>query len=113
MSKDKRKKGCPNEQCENNKKHFLLEASTQRCPKCDSELVFVCPKCFSKIKDSGPNHRYCKNCEADKKDFKDRTKDFGGAIGAGALAVGAVGFKYGPKVMKAAPKLLSLVKNII
>ena len=64
MSRDSRKKGCPNEGCDMNKKKHRFKADDKFCSKCGTELVFVCPKCFSRITDDGPHHKYCALCEA-------------------------------------------------
>ena len=64
MSHDNRKKGCPNEVCDMHIKQTKMRANYLFCPICSTELVFVCSKCFKKINDEGPHHKYCALCEA-------------------------------------------------
>ena len=94
MSKDLRKKGCPNVDCERHTKKIRLHSSEQFCPLCGSSLVYVCPKCFSEISDRGPEHKLCLRCEEEayqkKKDFGDKAKKVASAIGAAATSFGAV-----------------------
>jgi predicted amidophosphoribosyltransferase len=51
MSKDNRKKGCPNSDCQMNIKKIRQSTENDFCPKCATRLVFVCSKCFDEIED--------------------------------------------------------------
>ena len=74
MDKDRRVKGCPNEECQRMTGHYRYKATDQYCTICGSELVFVCPGCFGKLADQGPKHIYCATCEAEKEDRKKNTR---------------------------------------
>lgn len=89
--KDKRVKGCPNPDCSKNREHAKFKAEDTYCTECASELVFVCAMCGRALEDSGPNHRICSICEAEKADRRDKAIDFGKkAIGCGFAAVSLV-----------------------
>ena len=94
MSHDNRKKGCPNEYCDMYKKKKRMSANFNHCPICGMELVFVCPKCFNKIKDEGPKHRYCALCEAKHTPKPRPLKVAGNAI----HQLGRAGEKAGNKI---------------
>lgn len=74
MPKDKRVKGCPNIKCERNSEHYKYKAEDSFCTKCGSELVFMCPKCYGKLADLGPEHVVCDKCAAIKDDRKNSGK---------------------------------------
>lgn len=112
MSKDKRKKGCPNKKCINYHK-VLFDPHIETCHACDSKLVFVCPKCFSKISDKGPDHVLCNRCEAKKKDNFDKVLEVGGTAVAAVGTVAVTVIKLGPKAIGAVPKALNTVSKII
>ena len=105
MAADKRKKGCPNEECERHQKKIKLKATEEYCPKCGAKLIFVCAKCFREIEDLDPKHRICKLCEA-KKDEKraevvNKAKKGGQKVAAKAVEIAApVGNKIGNKLIK-------------
>ena len=96
MANDRRKKGCPNEQCEMHKKKKTRKAIEQYCSICGTQLVYVCAKCFKEIEDKGVEHRVCRHCEAQNNsktaEFADKGKQVL-ELGAPALlgAVVAVG----------------------
>ncbi len=69
---DKRKKGCPNEECSQHYKKIKMKSEYMYCPICGSELVYVCSKCFDEIEDSGPKHKICKRCEIEAKEKRDK-----------------------------------------
>lgn len=89
---DKRSKGCPNDVCKRNNEHYLYKATDLYCTICGTELVFVCPKCFGKLADQGPEHIICSSCEAEKEDrknsFNKKLKSVGNSIENGAHSVG-------------------------
>lgn len=91
MPKDKRKKGCPNKNCEMHANGKFQTVENDFCPKCGAELVFVCSKCFTEIEDKGAAHRICKGCEAKadqkKEEVKDAIVEVGGKIIAGGAAL--------------------------
>ena len=105
MATDKRVKGCSNPECVNHIKKIKMKAEDEYCPKCGTELVFVCKKCFSEIQDIDEDHRICTHCieEAQEKKEKriEKVKNYGKkaavAAGTGVLAVGG---KIVTKVMK-------------
>ena len=68
MPKDKRIKGCPNPDCECNRKKHKYTADDRFCTRCGSELVFVCKVCFKKLADEGPQHVICGKCAAERDD---------------------------------------------
>lgn len=73
MANDRRKKCCPNEQCEMHKKKKTKKASEKYCSICGTQLVYVCAKCFKEIEDKGVEHRVCRHCEAQS---NSRTAEF-------------------------------------
>lgn len=91
MSKDNRKKGCPNINCQMNVKKVKQTAENDFCPKCGTKLIFVCSKCFDEIEDLGKKHRICKKCEIEAAEKaakgKAKAKDI---VGKGLKAVGTV-----------------------
>lgn len=90
--KDRRSKGCPNPQCDRNKKKFMYKASDVYCTECGQKLVFVCKKCFGPIEDTGPEHRICPICQAKAEDNRDKAKELGkkAVVGGGVIAGGVV-----------------------
>ncbi len=84
MAKDKRIKGCPNENCEQRQKKIKYKSSDEYCPKCGSRLIFVCNKCFSQIEDIDPSHKICKRCEAESQEKKDKVIDIAKGVAAAA-----------------------------
>ena len=94
---DRRKKGCPNENCEMHKKKKMQTLENDYCPKCGTKLVYVCMKCFKQIEDNGPKHRICSLCDAKEEEKKQKMINgikyvggaavgLGGTIGAFALS---------------------------
>ena len=75
MTTDKRKKGCPNEDCERHQKKIMLKATEEFCPKCGAKLIFVCAKCFREIDDIDEKHKICSLCEAEAQEKKDAAAD--------------------------------------
>ena len=61
MATDKRKKGCPNEECEQHQKKVKLKATESYCSKCGTELIY-----------RSENHRYTEGCGA----FRDAAAAF-------------------------------------
>lgn len=74
MAKDKRVKGCPNTLCDRNKKKYKYTATDKYCTLCGTELTFVCPVCFRKLADIGPDHVLCVSCQAEREDRKVNAK---------------------------------------
>jgi len=75
MNRDRRVKGCPNEDCRMHSTRKKFSSRFNYCPECGSELIFVCEKCFSEIEDLGPEHRKCRLCEAEEAAKKEKVKD--------------------------------------
>ncbi|MBR4896230.1 MAG: hypothetical protein IKZ41_07370 [Clostridia bacterium] len=96
MANDRRKKGCPNSSCERNKNKVKLPATEEYCPKCGTNLVYVCKKCFCQIEDTGREHTLCLSCQAQKeernKKIIDKSKNIGTAVlvTAGTVATGII-----------------------
>lgn len=65
--KDKRIKGCPNENCPENIKKKKYSADDNFCKKCGMPLIYVCAICHKEIEDIA-GHRLCMSCEAAQKD---------------------------------------------
>ncbi len=121
---DNRKKGCPNEACEMNKKKIKWKSSDEFCSKCGAKLVFVCAKCFCEIEDIDEKHRICVRCQEKVEEKKEKAVDAvkagakkaGGAVvaGAGVVAAGVaakvgkeaknVAVNKGADIIKAAAK---------
>lgn len=92
MSKDKRVKGCPNKKCSMHIEHKKQDSENIFCPKCGTELIYVCARCFSQIEDTNPSHRRCKRCEAEMAVKKEKALDMAkNASGKAIAAVGTVG----------------------
>ena len=105
MTKDNRKKGCPNLNCVYNQDKVFQKADVNYCPKCGTPLMYVCAKCFGEIEDNGPDHKICAHCEAKADQNLDRIKDglkkAGQVAGSAAVALGgAVAAKAFPQVKK-------------
>lgn len=71
-------KGCINQDCPAKKKHTKHKESETVCPECGKELSFVCPKCFTVLKES--DGRYCIRCAEGKKDSRDKALKVGGTV---------------------------------
>ena len=105
MAADRRKKGCPNEECERHQNKVKLKATEEFCPKCGTPLIFVCAKCFREIEDIDPKHRICKLCEAKQEEKRaeivKKVKRGGekAAVKAGEIA-GNIAGGVGGKVVK-------------
>ena len=101
MATDRRIKGCPNEECSFHRNKIKQKAEVDYCPKCGSQLIYVCAKCFSQIEDIDSKHRICSLCEAKAEEKKakriEKAKNIGGKVGkaaigvVGTVAVGIVG----------------------
>lgn len=93
MSKDRRVKGCPNEECVMHLDKKKIDADDEFCPKCGTKLIYVCAKCFTEIEDLGLKHKKCKRCEAETEAKKEKAKDIAkgaaGKVGAAGVAVGS------------------------
>lgn len=105
MAKDKRIKGCPNEECANHIKKTRFKADQEVCPDCGAELVFVCRKCFCEIQDINEKHRVCRHCMEKsiqkKEEQKEAVKGVAKKVAAGAgVAVVGVGGKILNKVLQ-------------
>lgn len=75
MSKDKRKKGCPNTICEMHENKVKQKKENDYCPKCGAKLIYVCSKCFKEIQDIDTNHHICKKCEIEKEEKVAKRKE--------------------------------------
>ena len=93
MANDRRKKGCPDSNCEMNRKKHKYNSSDKYCIKCGSELVYVCSRCFAKIDDLGPDHKICANCELKDDALKDKVIGFGKKAFVGLGGVALLGIK--------------------
>ncbi|TDP53706.1 hypothetical protein [Aminicella lysinilytica] len=76
MAKDRRKKGCPNENCKLHNK-VKQDIAANYCPNCGEKLIFICANngCFNEIEERGQEHYYCDRCAGEKKDRKQKRKD--------------------------------------
>ena len=99
MSKDKRKKGCKNVECQMSIKKVKQTAENDFCPKCGTKLIFVCAKCFDEIEDRDIKHRICKKCEIEAEEKvakrKQQAKKIAGkgvAVVSGTIMVGVKAF---------------------
>ncbi len=89
---DRRKKGCPNPDCDCNKRKVKYNPDNEFCPKCGFKLVYVCVKCYKEIEDRGPEHRICDLCEAEKAERNEVAVDKVKAVAGKAVAgIGVVG----------------------
>lgn len=119
MAKDKRIKGCSNENCEMHIDKKKMSVDDSFCPKCGSKLMYVCSKCFKEIEDNGPEHKLCLSCEAEaeakKEKIKDTAKAAAGKVGAAGIAVGGafVGGMQKQGVKQAAAVGSKVVKGIV
>ena len=97
MAKDKRIKGCPNEECANHIKKTRFKADQEVCSDCGTELVFVCRKCFCEIQDINEKHTVCRHCLEKSIQKKEERKEAikgvakKAAAGAGVAVVGVGG----------------------
>ena len=113
---DSRKKACPNEKCETYKSK-KYNSSENYCPKCGTQLVFVCKSinCYKPIEDVGPKHIFCEECMAKRKDTKDAVingaKKTAKAIGS--AAGGAVLVFAKKETRDVVKKVLNQAKDII
>ena len=118
---DKRKKGCPNQECVQHIMKKMMKPEYFHCPICGEPLIYVCSKCFDEIEDLGPKHTICRNCEIEAKQKRDEAveKAKNGAKKAGGAAIafgGAVFVGIYTKVLKESKgnlinKGAELVKN--
>lgn len=71
-------KGCINENCVAYQKKTLFKDDDEFCPKCGQPLTYVCHKCHKYIPDD--LSKLCPNCEAERKDKKDKMQNNGKKI---------------------------------
>ena len=95
-------KGCGNESCEAHKKKITYKDSETFCSKCGNLLVYICKDCYTQLPDD--TKKYCVRCIAKQEDRKDKAKKLVTGVGAGALAVGGIMFKYGEKALDVVKK---------
>lgn len=88
LMKDKRYKGCWNPQCRNYKKHYKFKSDNVYCPKCGSELVYICSRCGRMMEDNGRRHRICDHCIERKAANAENRKE---AVATLLSAIAAVG----------------------
>ena len=87
--KIKAKKGCTNPECVMCKKKVHTHKEDSFCPRCGSNLSFVCEKCHTVLENG--DTKLCITCQAKKDDADERRKKaFGKAIGPVAVGVSAV-----------------------
>lgn len=98
MKADKRKKGCPNDDCIEHGRRTYQKVEVNYCPECGTRLVYVCQKCFSEMEDKkNPNQCICDSCEAEKAAKKEKLKD---DAKKAALKVGAFGKEVAVDALK-------------
>ena len=106
--KDKRIKGCPNENCPEHLNKKKYKADDNFCKKCGMRLIYVCSICHKEIEDI-EGHLLCMNCEAAQ-------KDDGGKIAHAAKIAGREAkkkaVKGAVKVKEKAPEALEKAKEI-
>ena len=86
--KDKRTKGCWNPECVNHKKHVKFPAADNYCPRCRSELVYVCARCGGRLEDINRKHRICFKCEERRESNAENRKAAVTNVMSAAAAVG-------------------------
>ena len=108
MAKDKRVKGCPNENCERHEKKYKYKATDRYCTICGEPLILVCERCHCEIGDEGIDHKMCARCEAILADRKEQVvKNVKGVAKGAAMVVPVAAGKLkgvDPKNLKAVGK---------
>lgn len=94
MHKDKRSKGCPNEECARNSKKHLYKADEHYCVECGSKLVYVCRDCFGPLAGDDPSVVLCRRCQGKRDDRREKAVKV-----AGSVATAVVGVAYGAKTI--------------
>lgn len=72
---DLRKKACPNEGCKTHRKK-KYSAKINYCPECGEKLIYVCKShgCFKPLDETEPEHSYCRGCQTNRDDRKEKVK---------------------------------------
>ena len=113
MNKDKRSKGCPNEECKRNSKKYLYRAEDNYCVECGSKLVYVCRECSGPLASDEPSVTLCARCQSEKEDQRDKALKMGAAVAGGAAGivggVKVVADRYGPAIVKSAKDIAGRV----
>jgi hypothetical protein len=101
MTKDTRKKACPNENCEMYH-NYKYDVTDLYCKKCGNELVLVCAAsgCYKKLDDEGPEHRICAGCSAKRDDRKVKVIKTGERVVSTVLTTGGAVAVAGAKLAK-------------
>ena len=104
MEIDMRAKGCPNPNCDLNKKKIRTKPGVAYCPKCGSKVVYVCKRCYKEIPDLGLDHKICDECEAKALERKQAAvrvaHDAGAKVVDAAGGIAGVAFIAAEKVWK-------------
>lgn len=118
MANDKRKKGCPNISCKENKGKTFFGADVNFCPNCGTPLVYVCSKCHKQIEDIDYSHRTCSLCEAKAEEHRQNVLNGAKNLGGKAIAIAspiAIGIvaKVGKNLQKdVVNKGVKVVENV-
>lgn len=83
-------------------------AKINYCPECGEKLIYVCKAhgCFKPLDETEPKHSYCRGCQTDRDDRKEKAIDVAkkGAQVAGVVAIPAM-----KALQKEAPKIAEQV----
>lgn len=113
MHKDKRSKGCPNEECARNQEKFRYKANEHFCVECGTRLVYVCRKCFGHLDSDSPSAVLCGHCQAEVEDRNDRVVKAAGAAAAGVAGlVGSAKIavdRFGPELRRGVAAIMRQV----
>lgn len=117
---DSRKKACPNELCKTYK-NKKFNSKINYCPECGTKLIYVCKthKCYKPLDETQPEHEYCRECEANRQDRRDKAvalaKKGGGAVAAAVVvpALQVVDKKGGALAKEVAGKGMDVVINVV
>lgn len=117
---DSRKKACPNELCKTYK-NKKFNSKINYCSECGTKLIYVCKthKCYKPLDETQPGHEYCRECEANRQDRRDKAvalaKKGGGAVAAAVVvpALQVVDKKGGALAKEVAGKGMDVVINVV
>ena len=99
-------KGCPNLDCELNKKHIHFNKKDNYCSKCGTKLLYVCKnkRCYTFLDINDGD--YCLKCQAEIDDRNDTIKEGIVKAGGTVIAVGGIALAKGGDILKVASKIL-------
>lgn len=99
-------KGCPNHECELNKKRVFVNKKEKFCSQCGTPLVYVCKnkKCFTFLEENDGD--FCLKCQAKREDRQDAIVDGAKKIGGAMLAFGGIAVAVGEDALKIAGKII-------